>query len=839
MNLTVLRAATGPPRIRPDIVVMPDGETGRGRIAKDPVSRKYYRFDEVEGFILDRLDGQHSALDIQVELATWLGEEFALEEVEEFVDSLREKGIVESDGPLLPSRSPQLGAKVIAALEAGGFGLRGADDAPPSGVALAVRRNLDEARHFDEALRCLKEGRFHSALRAFEEILQANPANARAASIRALLLQAGTAAAMKAAVERAQPERQKSWLYYQVPMWNPDRFLGAVEPMVRFLWTPAFAFVYLMLVAAAGWLVLAHGREMWPQIPSLSGSVWGVGLVVLGVALVAVHECCHGLTCKHYGGRVNDTGFLMIFMIMPAAYVDVSDAWLFREKRHRVLTGLAGPMWDLSVVALGILMWNATPPGLLRAIAVMAIAVSGMSLVMNLNPLLKLDGYYILSDLTGIPNLKDAASDAFRNWLRRVRGLSQEGPLLTRKTTVLLVVYGLLSALYSVLIFWILGSVLFHFSTSLAGAAGPVLLLALIAWFLRKPLTLLAGALKQRIQGLTLKAAFTSALAMIVVGALLVLPRPLRVGGSAALDGSARVPVRAEVAGALSELLVREGDQVQANQVVARLAQSELRTAFSMIQSNILQARAQLAMFERGAEPERLQQAHETVRAAQTEVAHLETRTQRLARLQKEGLVSTDFFEQTSKDLQIRRGELRTAVEESRLLARGTAPEKLAAARAEVARLETEAKDIERRLAACELRAPISGRVVTPKLTSHSGDYLGVGEALLEIVDTSQLVAEVQMLESEIGEVRAGQPVALRFTAFPDRSFRGTVSEISAAAVADPLGRAVFRVRCSVEEGGDLLKPGMTGAAKIDCGKKPLVALIVRRVLRMIDPSLL
>ncbi|MFN7964105.1 MAG: HlyD family efflux transporter periplasmic adaptor subunit [Acidobacteriota bacterium] len=839
MNLTAPKPATGLPRVRPDVVVMPDGETGRGRIAKDPVSRKYYRFDEVEGFILDRLDGQHSALDIQIELATWLGEEFALEEVEEFIDSLRERGIAESDGPLLPACSPQLGAKVIAALEQGGFGLRTADEAPPAGVALAVRRNLDEARHFDLALSYLREGRFHSALRAFEEILQANPANARAAAIRALLLQAGTAAAMKAAVERAQPERQKSWLYYQVPLWNPDPFFARVEPLVRFLWTPAFAFVYLMLVAAAGWLVLAHGREMWPQVPSLSSGAWGVGLVAFGVALVAVHECCHGLTCKHYGGRVNETGFLMIFMIMPAAYVDVSDAWLFREKRQRVLTGLAGPMWDLGVVALGILLWNATPPGGLRAMAVMAIAVSGMSLVMNLNPLLKLDGYYILSDLTGIPNLKDAASDAFRNWMRRVRGVAHQGTTLTRKTALLLVVYGLLSTVYSVLIFWILGSVLFHFSTSLVGLAGPVLLLAALAWLLRKPLSLIAGATAKRIHSMTLKGALTAATLMIVLGALLVLPRPLRVGGPAALDGSARVPVRAEVAGALSELLVREGDVVKADQVVARLAQNELKTTLSMTQSNILQARAQLAMFERGAEPERLQQAHETVRAAQTEVSHLETRTERLARLQKEGLVSADFFEQTSKDLQIRRGELRTALEESRLLARGTAPEKLAAARAEVARLETEAKDIERRLAACELRAPIAGRVVTPKLTSHSGDYLGVGEALLEIVDTSKLVADVQMLESEIGEVRTGQPAVLRFTAFPDRSFRGTVSEISAAAVADPLGRAVFRVRCNVEEGTDMLKPGMTGAAKIECGKKPLVALIVRRVLRMIDPSLL
>jgi putative peptide zinc metalloprotease protein len=838
MNLSLIPPTIAAARLRPDLVVMPDGETGAGRILKDPISRKYFRFDEVEGFILDRIDGQRSALDIQIELATWLGEEFALEEVEEFIDSLRERGLVQAPGPLLPSRSPQLGQKILTALQQGGFNLRTADQPLPVGIVPA-RQNRAEAHKFDEGLRYLHEGRFHGALRAFDEILQQNPANHRAATIRSILLQAGTAEATKSVEQRMQPQRSKSSLYYQIPVFNPDALFTALEPKLRLIWTKGFLFLYLVLIANAAWIALSRWQVMVSQLPNISASSWGLGLVALGFGLVAVHECWHGLTCKHFGGRVNESGFLMIFFCIPAMYVDVSDAWIFRDKRHRVLVGLAGPMWDLAVVALGTVIWHVSPPGAVQSTAIIAVAVSLMSLLMNLNPLLKLDGYYIMSDLTGIPNLKDAASEAFSNLLRRLRGLPTQPVRFSVETRRLLVVYGLLSALYSILIFWLLGLFLFTVATRQVGLLGPVLMVGLIGWFARRPLSAMGLALRTKLEAMTSRRAIGLALSLIVVGSILVLPRSLRVAGPAALDGASRAPVRAEIAGNLAEILVKEGDLVSQGQVVARLEASDLQTQQASMRSSIEQARAQLAMLQRGTEPERLMQARESIRAAEAEVANLANRSSRLDRLRQDGLVSADLHEQAKTDLTIKQGELRAAVEESRLLRRGTAPERVAAAAAEVVRLETELKGIERRLAACELTAPIAGRVVTPKLISHHGDFLSTGEQLLEIVDTSELVVEIQVLESEIGEVREQLPVQLRFTAFPDRTFRGQVLEIAATATPDALGRAAFRVRASVENNDQLLKPGMTGAAKIEAGSRPLVALLVRRVLRLIDPSLL
>ena len=129
--------------------------------------------------------------------------------------------------------------------------------------------------------------------------------------------------------------------------------------------------------------------------------------------------------------------------------------------------------------------------------------------------------------------------------------------------------------------------------------------------------------------------------------------------------------------------------------------------------------------------------------------------------------------------------------------------------------------------------------MVTPQLKERLGERVPAGGLILEIAGSDALVAEMRILESEIGDVRVGQEVRLVLSAFPDRTFRGSVEEIAPAAELDELGRALFRVKASVEEGEGLLRPGMTGAAKVRAGSMPLGRLVLRRVLRMIDPSLL
>ena len=221
------------PRLRAGLVVMPDGETGTGRIVKDPRTRRYYRFDALEAAILDRLDGEHTPVDIQVELATAWSEEFALDEIQDFLDTLRDKGMLEPTGPAVPARSPELGQKVVAALEQGGFALT----APGSPGRPGLPARIDPAGdRLAEAVECLREGRFAAALRVFDEILSADPRHARAAALRQILLQAGASSALGAAT-RDEPPRSKSAIYYQVPLVDPDRLLSRLAPLLSWVYT--------------------------------------------------------------------------------------------------------------------------------------------------------------------------------------------------------------------------------------------------------------------------------------------------------------------------------------------------------------------------------------------------------------------------------------------------------------------------------------------------------------------------------------------------------------------------------------------------------------------------
>src|SRR6185295_19936904 len=135
--------------------------------------------------------------------------------------------------------------------------------------------------------------------------------------------------------------------------------------------------------------------------------------------VTTIHEFSHGLTCCHYGGKVHEVGFMLIYF-NPAFYCDVSDSYMFPKRTNRMAVALAGGFVQLTVWGICTIVWRLTDSNAsINQLALIVIVFSGLQTLVNFNPLIKLDGYYMLSDYLEIPNLRTKAVRSLWDWIAR------------------------------------------------------------------------------------------------------------------------------------------------------------------------------------------------------------------------------------------------------------------------------------------------------------------------------------------------------------------------------------------------------------------------------------
>lgn len=200
--------------------------------------------------------------------------------------------------------------------------------------------------------------------------------------------------------------RWKNPFSIRVPLWDPDRFLTRTAPYVTTLFGWLGAMVYCVCVAAGIALAAVHWPELTRNVSDHVFAAHNLAMLWLCFPLIKLlHELGHAYAVKLGGGEVHEIGVLFL-VFTPVPYVEASAASGFRSKWRRVLVGSAGMLVETFIAALCMFVWAAAEPGVLRALAFNLMLIAGVStLVFNANPLLRFDGYYILSDLVEIPNL--------------------------------------------------------------------------------------------------------------------------------------------------------------------------------------------------------------------------------------------------------------------------------------------------------------------------------------------------------------------------------------------------------------------------------------------------
>ena len=263
---------------------------------------------------------------------------------------------------------------------------------------------------------------------------------------------------------RRHSKQERSWwktnlrspLSLRFPLFKPEKFLARTAYLVRPLFSTYGALLWLAVVGAALVLAGLNWQDLTEGVMDRVLSGQNLVLLVLVFPFIkALHELGHGYAIKILGGQVPEMG-IMLLVFMPVPYVDASSSLAFREKWQRVLVGAGGMLVELFVASLAVFIWLFLSPGFLRSICFNVIFVASVSTILfNGNPLLRYDGYYILSDLLGILNLGQRGTNYLGYLFKRYAfGLKEEPPYVGPGERFWFIFYTIAAFVYRIFLYF-------------------------------------------------------------------------------------------------------------------------------------------------------------------------------------------------------------------------------------------------------------------------------------------------------------------------------------------------------------------------------------------------
>jgi putative peptide zinc metalloprotease protein len=362
-----------------------------------------------------------------------------------------------------------------------------------------------------------------------------------------------------------------------VPLIDPDRALDRSMPLIRLIFGPVGALCYLVLLVLGVKALMDESHRLFDQSAGLLAP-GNLGLLYVGLVLAKlVHEFGHAAACKRYGGEVHKMG-VMLLLFAPLPYMDATASWGFRSRFHRMLVGASGVLAEFAVAAVAALVWANSAPGVINSLAYNVIFVASVStLLFNLNPLMRFDGYHMLVDGLDVPNLFQRSREQLKYLGERFAlGVKNAEPAArTRKEAWLLPTYGVVSLVYWLML---MSTIIFFIAEQYLEVG---IALAWIVFFTAIVLPLLKFAKylvsSPRLQHQRLRAVTSTAVIGGLAFALLAgVPMPERVRVKGVLQASDFRELYSESGGTLVQVLVRPGSWVKAGQPLARLDNPEL-----------------------------------------------------------------------------------------------------------------------------------------------------------------------------------------------------------------------------------------------------------------------
>lgn len=588
--------------------------------------------------------------------------------------------------------------------------------------------------------------------------------------------------------------------FFRFSLFDPDKLFGAMARPFWWIWTKTSLWISIAVIAAGTVVFINHAEGLDQALANIFH--WeNIALMwVTTIIIKSVHELGHGLTCKHFGGEVHEVGFMSL-VFTPYFFVNVTDSWVMPNRKHRMLVSAAGIYVELIFAAFAVFLWAIVQPGWFKDFLFNIILIASVSTILfNANPLMRFDGYYIMTDLIEVPNLQGKSRALIQHQFNRVLfGSSHKESMLSRlplprKRFWLFYTYAVLSWLYG---YWVIYKLIIFMKPhleplGLEGLSDWFAWLAGIGW-VGVPLAHFVQQLQLtredlRPGGRWRRIGVIFGIPLAVFLAFCLVPVELKIKRVCAIEIAEPEQVRPEVTGFIEDVLVKEGDRVGIDQLLARMENRELRQKLVIAGQRLHSTEGQL---------------------------------QRALGLDK-----------PAEQKQLENLRKRYAAE-------------FAEAQRDVTQLE--------------VRATHEGLILTRDLDHRKGTLIRSGELFCELTPLDPMRIKIPLNEKQVRYIAPGERVEFKANAFPGRTFHGTIAAAPLVPIAKNMPAAfsakrsgdvstfidreghevpverIFAAQIDVQNSAGLLRPGMTGRARIHAGARPFGRMVLQSLLDLVS----
>ena len=613
----------------------------------------------------------------------------------------------------------------------------------------------------------------------------------------------------EARIEQNQKKRRQkifsgltNILSLRLPGWDCDQFLGRMVPYTRWMYHPVTAVIAILFVLSS-WLLLAiQFRAFQAGLPAFNQFFGWPNLIFLWMTLACskiIHEFGHGLSCKMFGSECHEMG-VMLLVGSPCLYCDVSDSWMLKNKWPRIIIGAAGMIIEIVLSAFAIFFWWMTEPGLFHYLCLNVFFVTtATTVIFNANPLMRLDGYYMLSDFLEIPNLRPKADKLTQEMAAQLcLGIEpRHDPFMPQTNRHWFIIYAIASKLYGW--FVLFGILMFLYTVlkpyglqSLGQSMAVFSVTGILVQMGMSFYQLLSTPREKPIQKWRL--GVTAAVLAAIIIPLGLMPIPFIQWAAFVLEPHDVRHVVTKVPGELVELNVQPGDHVEAGQQLARLHDPRLDDAKRRLtKQKLLQETARQNAWAVNDRAE-MAMAEEGLKSVNDQIAELD---------------------EQMKHLVVKAPIAGTVIAPPR----NTAP-----------KLDQQKKRL-------------VGWTGTPLDEKNENAFLEERTELLSIAPSDKMQAIMYLDQADRHDVSIGMKVGLKFDHLPQHTFHGTISQIASAhsdfapknlasknggllaTTADREGReqlqeSAYQATVLLDESPELLTPNLRGFARFMAARR-------------------